>query len=91
MLSFEAARAKVVEIVHARSATPSTEWIEFSPCPPNDLARVLGHILAEDVSADRNYPPFDRATRDGFAIRAADVARASPSMAQSLQANACRS
>jgi molybdopterin molybdotransferase len=71
MLSYEAARAKIIEVVRARSATPSAESIEFG----NDPARALGRVLAEDVSADRNYPPFDRATRDGFAVRAADVAQ----------------
>jgi molybdopterin molybdotransferase len=30
-------------------------------------------LLAEDVSADRDYPPFDRSGRDGFAVRAQDV------------------
>jgi molybdopterin molybdotransferase len=29
-------------------------------------------VLAEDVVADRDMPPFDRATRDGFAVRAAE-------------------
>ena len=29
-------------------------------------------ILAEPIIADRDHPPFDRATRDGFAVRAAD-------------------
>ena len=40
----------------------------------NDPSRALGRILAENVIADRNYPPFDRSTRDGFAVRAADAA-----------------
>ena len=31
-----------------------------------------GRVLAEDVVADRDYPPFDRSARDGFALRAAD-------------------
>jgi molybdopterin molybdotransferase len=31
-------------------------------------------VLAEDVLADRDYPPFHRSIRDGFAVRAADVA-----------------
>jgi len=75
MLSYEAARAKIIEVVRDRSATPSTESIQFSPFPANDPARSLGRVLAEDISADRNYPPFDRATRDGFAVRAADVAQ----------------
>lgn len=29
-----------------------------------------GRVLAEDVFADRDYPPFDRSARDGFAVRA---------------------
>ena len=32
-----------------------------------------GRVLAEDVAADRDYPPFDRSARDGFAVRAADT------------------
>jgi molybdopterin molybdotransferase len=28
--------------------------------------------LAQDLIADRDYPPFDRATRDGYAVRAAE-------------------
>ena len=38
------------------------------------LADSLGRILAEDVVADSDLPPFDRAQMDGYAIRAADVA-----------------
>jgi molybdopterin molybdotransferase len=34
----------------------------------------LGRTLAQEVRADRLYPPFDRAIRDGFAVRASDVA-----------------
>src|SRR5262249_12486533 len=30
-------------------------------------------ILASEIRADRLYPPFDRAIRDGFAVRSADV------------------
>jgi molybdopterin molybdotransferase len=30
-------------------------------------------VLAEDIPADRDYPPFDRSARDGFAVRASDV------------------
>jgi molybdopterin molybdotransferase len=33
-----------------------------------------GRVLAEPVVADRNFPPFPRATRDGYAVRAADLA-----------------
>jgi molybdopterin molybdotransferase len=38
------------------------------------LMRGLGRVLAEPVSADRDFPPFARATRDGFAVRADDLA-----------------
>jgi molybdopterin molybdotransferase len=74
MLSFEAARAKVIEVIRARRCAPppATETIEFA----SDPTRVLGRILAENIPADRNYPPFDRSTRDGFAVRAADAAQA---------------
>jgi molybdopterin molybdotransferase len=33
-----------------------------------------GRVLAEKVDADRDQPPFDRATRDGFAVRAGEFA-----------------
>jgi molybdopterin molybdotransferase len=29
--------------------------------------------LAEDIRADRDYPPFHRSMRDGFAVRAAEI------------------
>ena len=71
MLSYEAARAKVIEVIRARRCAPppATETVEFASNP----AQVLGRIMAENIPADRNYPPFDRATRDGFALRAADA------------------
>jgi molybdopterin molybdotransferase len=34
---------------------------------------VFGRVLAREVRADRDYPPFNRSTRDGFAVRAADA------------------
>ncbi len=36
------------------------------------LLEAAGRVLAEDVQADRDQPPFARATRDGFAVRAAE-------------------
>ncbi|MDO6601882.1 molybdopterin molybdotransferase MoeA [Arenibacter palladensis] len=32
------------------------------------LETAMGRILAEDIVADRNFPPFNRATKDGIAI-----------------------
>src|SRR5579872_4999763 len=37
------------------------------------LAEAAGRVLAEEIAADRDYPPFARSARDGFAVRAADV------------------
>jgi molybdopterin molybdotransferase len=37
------------------------------------LREAAGRVLAQDVLADRSYPPFPRAMRDGFALRAADL------------------
>ena len=39
------------------------------------LGEVMGRILAENIIADSDLPPFDRAQMDGYAVRAADVAR----------------
>lgn len=69
MLSYEAARAKVIEIVRARMGRLQTENIFFA----DDPSIALGRVLAENISADRNYPPFNRSTRDGFALRSADA------------------
>jgi molybdopterin molybdotransferase len=37
------------------------------------LSDSLGRVLAEDIIADTDLPPFDRAQMDGYAVRAADV------------------
>ncbi|MCP4589880.1 MAG: molybdopterin molybdotransferase MoeA [bacterium] len=37
------------------------------------LADALGRTLAKDVTCDLDYPPFDRAMMDGYAVRSADV------------------
>ncbi len=71
MLSFESARAKVIEVLGARESNPpATEIIDLA----GDPSRALGRILAAEIIADRNYPPFDRSIRDGFALRSADAA-----------------
>ncbi|MFM9845957.1 MAG: molybdopterin biosynthesis protein [Hyphomicrobiaceae bacterium] len=41
------------------------------------LGRVLGRVLAEDVTAPVDAPPFDRSVVDGFAVSAGDLANAS--------------
>jgi molybdopterin molybdotransferase len=37
------------------------------------LEQAGGRVLNDEVAADRDYPPFDRATMDGYALRAADL------------------
>ena len=36
------------------------------------LDEADGRVLAEDVPADRDYPPFNRATMDGYGINIQD-------------------
>ena len=66
ILSFEDAR-HLVEDHAARLHPRGKELVE--------LLDSAGQVLAEPVIADRNFPPFPRATRDGYAVRAADLAR----------------
>lgn len=37
------------------------------------LLDATGRVLAEPIHADRDFPPFPRATRDGYAVRAVDL------------------
>jgi molybdopterin molybdotransferase len=66
VLSFEEARRLVEE--HAAKLHPAgTESV--------DLLAAAGRVLAEPVFADRDLPPFPRATRDGYAVRSADLSQ----------------
>jgi len=40
-----------------------------------DLVAAAGRVLAEPVAADRDLPPFPRSTRDGYAVRSADLSQ----------------
>src|SRR5215218_6894486 len=46
-----------------------------APLPPGTrrLADALGCELAEDVAADLDLPPFDKALVDGYAVRSGDL------------------
>jgi len=48
------------------------------PAESVPLARALGRVLASDVKAREDIPPFTKATMDGYAVRAADTAPAGP-------------
>jgi putative molybdopterin biosynthesis protein len=51
------------------------------------LAAALGRVLAHDVTAPIDVPPFDRANVDGFALRAADTAGAGDTAPRRLSLN----
>src|SRR6266851_3701779 len=64
VVSFEEARHLVEQ--HAAGMSPGeAETV--------DLLVGLGRVLAEGILADRDFPPFARATRDGYAVRSEDL------------------
>lgn len=65
ILTFEEAR-HVVEGQAAQVRPRIRENVE--------LLASIGRVLAEPVAADRDFPPFRRAMRDGYALRAAELA-----------------
>jgi molybdopterin molybdotransferase len=66
VLSFAEARAVVEN--YARQLRPAGE-------EKVSLPRALARFLAAPICADRDLPPFSRSTRDGFAVRTADLAQ----------------
>ena len=36
------------------------------------LPQALNRVMSQQIVADRDYPPFNRSTRDGYAVRSAD-------------------
>jgi putative molybdopterin biosynthesis protein len=67
VLSRDAAEAAFLDAL--RPAPLGTEEV--------GLDRLPGRVLARDIAAPVDAPPFDRATVDGFAVRAADLFEAS--------------
>ncbi len=51
----------------------------LSTMPPEEVALhdAPGRVLAVDVAANRNHPPYDVSAMDGYAVRFADIASAS--------------
>ncbi|MCO6414960.1 molybdopterin biosynthesis protein [Siccirubricoccus sp. KC 17139] len=64
--------------------------LDLSPLPGEavPLAAALGRVVAETVLAASDAPPFDRASVDGFALRAADTAGAAEGAPVRLRLNA---
>ena len=65
VLTFEETRSVVEH--HAAHVAPGAE-------ETLDLLNAAGRVLAEPIAADRDIPPFPRSTRDGYAVRTADLA-----------------
>ncbi|MEQ1353249.1 MAG: molybdopterin molybdenumtransferase MoeA, partial [Candidatus Acidiferrum sp.] len=65
MLTFEQARQQVIIQLTKNKRAPVT--IDLS------VWDALGYVLAQNLESDRDYPPFDRATRDGYAVRASEA------------------
>jgi len=63
----------VTEAVTSILAQMKRSAIEAVP-----LHDSLGRVLAEDVSANRNHPPYDVSAMDGYAVMFADISAASP-------------
>ena len=60
--------AEAIQIVRQQTGAIGTEKV--------DLPRALGRMLAHEIAADSDLPPFDRAQMDGYAVRAADTLNA---------------
>jgi molybdopterin molybdotransferase len=65
MISYSQARHNIIEQLRKDLAEPSAEGVA--------LTSAFGRVLAQDVKTDRDYPPFDRAMRDGYAVRAGEA------------------
>jgi molybdopterin molybdotransferase len=65
MLSYEQARQKVIEQVGKKRGPRATLGVS--------VWDALGFVLSQEVRTDRGYPPFNRSTRDGYAVRAAEA------------------
>src|SRR5882724_7396906 len=65
MIGYREARELVIARVTGLGSVLETESVP--------LREALGRVLAHDIVGDRDYPPFDRSIRDGYAVRAADT------------------
>jgi putative molybdopterin biosynthesis protein len=86
-----AAQEQFLEVVSAEEAKARFErHLELSPleAEPVALAAALARVLAHDVTAPVDAPPFDRSGVDGFALRAADTVGANDAAPKRLRLNA---
>jgi putative molybdopterin biosynthesis protein len=85
-----ARQEQFLEVVSAEEARARFErHLDLKPLAPETvpIADALGRVLAADVRALNDAPPFDRANVDGFAVRAADTVGATDSAPRRLMLN----
>lgn len=85
-----ARQEQFLDVVSADEARARfTRHIELAPLAAErvPLAMALARVLAGEVTAPIDVPPFDRANVDGFALRAADTVGASDSTPRRLHLN----
>ena len=86
-----ARQEQFLEVVSADEARKRFEkHLDLSPLPAESvaLAQALTRVLAHDVVAAVDAPPFDRSNIDGFALRAADTLGASDGTPKIFRLNA---
>jgi molybdopterin molybdotransferase len=66
VLPFDEALSEV--LTHSRGLIAPRDF-ELLP-----LFEAAGRVLAQSIAAERDQPPFNRSTRDGYAVRAEDIA-----------------
>jgi putative molybdopterin biosynthesis protein len=85
-----ARQEQFLEVVSAEVARERfAQHLDLRPRPGERvaLASALGRVLAADLAAPVDAPPFDRANVDGFALRAADTTGATEAAARQLRLN----
>jgi putative molybdopterin biosynthesis protein len=85
-----ARQEQFLEVVSAEEARARfARHIDLKPLPGETvaLAGAFGRVLAHDVAAPIDVPPFDRSNVDGFALRAADSAGGSDGAPVRLRLN----
>lgn len=85
-----ARQEQFLEVVSAEEARSRfTAHLDLAPLPAETvpLANALTRVLADDVVAAVDAPPFDRSNVDGFAVRAADTRGASENAPKRLRLN----
>ena len=85
-----ARQEQFLEVVSAEEARARfARHLDLAPLPGETvaLAAALGRVLACDVTAPIDVPPFDRANVDGFALRSADSSGASDTAPRGFRLN----